>query len=101
MRWQPKTLDAMHKAMRETLENGEANVFKNPAHPYPWLKAKHFHRPTVNDSFHRAKTKCATWFRLLKTKSLSKKRSEKPTSGDKHGQTKTVGDQEGRRFETK
>ena len=65
------------------------------------LKPKRFHRLTENNPFHRAKTKCATWFRRLKTKSESKKRSEKPTSRDKHGQTKTVGDQEGRRFETK
>ena len=68
----------MHNAMRETLENAEANAIENPAHPNPWLKAKHFHRSKVNDSFYRAKTKCGTWFRrLTKTKKSRRKEAKK------------------------
>ena len=73
----------------------------NFSHSMSVLKTKRFYRSTENNLFDWAKTKCAFSFRQWKTKIESKKGSEKPTGRDKHGQTKTVGDREGRGTEKK
>ena len=63
------------------------------------LKAKRFHRSTENNSFDRAKTKCAIWFRRLKTKIESKKRSKKRACIDQQKRSGTAKDAEQKKNE--